>query len=331
MKLTTMAGFTGTFNMVVEYGKTYLLRIINAIMNEEMFFMVANHRLTVVGWDGAYIKPVSTNYIVITPGQTMDVLLTANQSPSCYYMAARAFANLAFDNTTTTAILRYKGNYSTSSTPSLPNLPYYNDTNAATVLITQFKALANKDHPVDVPKKIDTRLTITISMNTLPCVNDSCEGPNGSRLAASLNNISFVHPSMDVLQAYYRRIRGISTPDFPIEPTYVFNYTADTMPDNVLTPEQGTKARIIKYNSSVEIVFQGTNVFGAAEDHPVHLHGYSFYFVGHGFGNFNNVTDPKGYNLVDPPEINTVGVPKNGWAAVRFKADNPGKFFLNIA
>lgn len=319
----------GTFNMIVEYGKTYLLRIINAVMNEEMFFMVAHHNLTVIGWDGAYMKPVSTNYVVITPGQTMDVLLTANQTPSRYYMAGRAFADVGYDNTTTTTILRYKGNYSISSTPSLPNLPNYNDTNAATNLITRFKALANKDHPIDVPKTIDTHLTITISMNTLPCVNNSCDGPNGSRLAASLNNISFVHPSMDLLQAYYRRLRGIFTPDFPMEPTYMFNYTADTVPDNVLTTEQGTKARVIKYNSSIEIVLQGTNVLAAAEDHPVHLRGYSFYFVGRGFGNFNNVTDPKGFNLVNPPEVNTVGVPKNGWAAIRFKADNPGVWFMH--
>ena len=84
--------------------------------------------------------------------------------------------------------------------------------------------------------------------------------------------------------------------------------------------------RILEYNSTVEIVFQGTNVLNGAENHPVHLHGYSFYVVGSGFGNFNNGTDPKNYNLVDPPELNTVGVSQNGWAAIRFRADNPGMY-----
>jgi laccase len=32
------------------------------------------------------------------------------------------------------------------------------------------------------------------------------------------------------------------------------------------------------------------------------LHGFRFYLVGTGVGNFNNVTDPLSYNLVDPPE-----------------------------
>lgn len=62
----------------------------------------------------------------------------------------------------------------------------------------------------------------------------------------------------------------------------------------------------------------------ASDNHPVHLHGYSFYVVGSGFGNFNPKEDPLRYNLVDPPEETTVGVPKNGWVAIRFRADNPG-------
>ncbi|KAL6316080.1 hypothetical protein AAG906_015596 [Vitis piasezkii] len=274
----------GTFKMVVDYGKTYLLRIINSIMNEEMFFMVANHNLTV--------------------------------SPSHYYMASRAYAELVFDNTTTTAILQYSGNYTAPSTPSFPNLPNFADIDSVTNFTRRLKALATKDYPVDVPQSVDTRLYITISVNTLPCANNSCDGPNGTRLSASLNNISFVEPSIDVLQAYYR------TP-------YSFNFTGDNLPNTLLTPEQGTKVKVLDYNSTVEIVFQGTNVLNGAENHPMHLHGYSFYLVGYGFGNFNNETDPKSYNLVDPPEVNTIGVPTKGWAAIRFRADNPGVWFMH--
>lgn len=80
----------------------------------------------------------------------------------------------------------------------------------------------------------------------------------------------------------------------------------------------------------VEIVFQGTNIL-APENHPMHLHGFSFYLVGTGSGNFNYKTSPKSYNLVDPPNVNTFGVPKNGWATIRFVADNPGTFFFCFA
>lgn len=60
----------------------------------------------------------------------------------------------------------------------------------------------------------------------------------------------------------------------------------------------------------------------------MHLHGVRFYVVGRGVGNFNNVTDPLTYNLYDPPEANTAAVPKDGWMAIRFYANNPGIFFL---
>ena len=34
--------------------------------------------------------------------------------------------------------------------------------------------------------------------------------------------------------------------------------------------------------------------------------------------------DPSKFNLVDPNERNTMGVPSGGWVAIRFQADNPG-------
>jgi laccase len=124
-------------------------------------------------------------------------------------------------------------------------------------------------------------------------------------------------------------LNGVFASDFPSVPPYIFNFTGD-VGNNTLYPSQGTKAKLIKYGEAVEIVFQGTNV-GAAENHPMHLHGFSFYLVGNGSGNFNNVTDPPNYNLIDPPEVNTIGVRKNGWATIRFFADNPGIYIYSLA
>ncbi|MGV7343295.1 multicopper oxidase domain-containing protein, partial [Mycobacterium kansasii] len=52
--------------------------------------------------------------------------------------------------------------------------------------------------------------------------------------------------------------------------------------------------------------------------------GFNFFVVGQGFGNFDRKKDPAKFNLVDPIERNTVGVPSGGWAVIRFRADNPG-------
>lgn len=321
----TIIWIAGTIKFEVDYGKTYLLRLINSIMNEEMFFAIANHTLTVVGMDAGYLKPFDTNYVMITPGQTMDILVTANQKPSHYYIASRVYAGAtSYDTNTITAILHYSGNYSTPTSPFLPSIPDYTDIVAVTNFTSKLRSLNSMAHPINVPKHINTKLFIAIAVNTQPCVNNSCEGPNGARLSASLNNISFVEPSISILQAYYKGINGVFQGNFPREPLYKYNYTADEVAANLLNSNPATKVRVLKYNTTVEIVLQGTSILGA-ENHPIHLHGYNFYVVGSGFGNFNSTTDPKNYNLVDPPELNTVDVPTNGWAAIRFRADNPGK------
>ena len=125
--------------------------------------------------------------------------------------------------------------------------------------------------------------------------------------------------------SFHRNLPKVYANNFPNQPPYYFNFTRD-VENNTLYPSQGTRVLTLNYNDAVEIVFQGTNII-AAENHPMHLHGFSFYVVGTGSGNFNNKTDPKSYNLIDPPEVNTFGVPKNGWLAIRFIADNPGMFF----
>lgn len=66
--------------------------------------------------DGSYVKPIVTDVILIFPGQTMDILVTANQSLGQYYMAARQFDSVMpdvqnYDKSNVTAILEYKGNY----------------------------------------------------------------------------------------------------------------------------------------------------------------------------------------------------------------------------
>ncbi|KAF7127905.1 hypothetical protein RHSIM_Rhsim11G0091000 [Rhododendron simsii] len=320
-----------TFKLMVDHGKTYLLRLINAGMTDIMFFAVAKHQLTIVGTDGSYTKPLKANYIAISPGQTIDALLQANQPIGRYYMAARVYsttARVAYDNTTTTAFIQYKGNYSSSSPPRLPSLPRYNDTNASVSFTGRLRSLGSEEHPVHVPLNISTKLLFTISVNTLPCANNSCEGPNGTRLSASVNNISFVSPSIDILQAYYKHISGVYGVNFPSYPPLVFDYTADYLPVELELPQKGTEVKVLEYNSTVEIVLQGTNLVGGT-DHPMHLHGYSFYVVGWGFGNFDKDKDPLGYNLVDPPLQNTIAVPKNGWASIRFKANNPGVWFMH--
>jgi laccase len=320
-----------TFRLPVKRGETYLLRIVNAALNTGHFFKIARHKFTVVAVDASYTKPYKTDVIVISAGQTADVLVTADQPVGKYYMAARPYNNQAagaFDNTTTTAIIEYIG-YQNSTRPIFPKLPFYNDTPVVTKFSKALRSLASPEHPVEVPQTVHKSFISTVGLGLLPCeTGNTCEGPNGTRLSASMNNISFVDPTIAILQANYFGINGVFSTDFPSKPPHKFNYTGDDIPRNLWFPLPATKVKVLKYNATVQLVFQSTNIF-VAENHPMHLHGYNFYVIGEGFGNYNPKTDPLKFNLVDPPERNTVIAPVSGWVAIRFKADNPGVWFLH--
>nr|AFV52377.1 laccase [Picea abies] len=321
-----------TLHISVKNGETKLLRVINAALNTDLFFSVSSHTMTVVAVDALYTKPFQTNVLMLGPGQTTDVLVTADQSIGRYYMAARAYSSgqgVPFDNTTTVAILEYEGSSSTTSNPNMPNLPFYNDTQSATSFANGLRSLASNDHPVFVPRSVDKNLLYTIGLGLINCPGQSCGGPNGSRFAASMNNISFVLPTTSsILQAQHFGVKGVFSGDFPDNPPVQFDYTAQNVNRGLWSTVKGTKVKVLNYNTTVQVILQGTNIF-AGESHPIHLHGYDFYIVGTGFGNYSPQNDPQKFNLVDPPMRNTVNVPVNGWAAIRFVADNPGAWLMH--
>ncbi|OVA01763.1 Multicopper oxidase [Macleaya cordata] len=187
------------------------------------------------------------------------------------------------------------------------------------------------EYPCKVPKNIDKLVFITISLNLQDCPKGkTCKGSLGKRFSASMNNISVVHPSSSALEAHYRNLnKGLFLSNFPEKPPHEFDYTGESsMKKTNMNSEFGTKFLVVEYGTSLELVFQDTS-FVNIENHPIHVHGHDFFVVGSGFGNFDANHDPKNYNLVDPQERNTVAVPCGGWAAIRFKADNPGVWFIH--
>ncbi|PKA66575.1 Laccase-11 [Apostasia shenzhenica] len=313
-----------TYALEVEWGKTYLLRIINAALNDELFFSIAGHNMMVVEIDAVYCKPFTTAALLIAPGQTTNVLFRSDQPPGRYFMAARPFndAPIPVDNRTAAAILQYQG-VPPSVIPSFPRLPSPNDSHFARAYNAKLRSLNSPLFPANVPQTVDRRLFYTIGLGHNPC--PTCL--NGTRFAASLNNISFVMPEMGLLQAHYFNITGVFRQDFPDRPPKPFNYTGAPLTANLGT-SVGTRLSRLRFNSTVELVLQDTNLL-TVESHPFHLHGYNFFVVGIGTGNFDPAKDPAKFNLVDPPERNTVGVPTGGWTAIRFRADNPGVWFMH--
>lgn len=318
-----------TFKLKVKAGKTYLLRLINAALNDELLFRIANHTLTVVEADASYVKPFESDTILLGPGQTTNVLLKTKPYPpnASFFMLARPYftGQGTFDNSTLAGILQYH------QTPQKliikPNLPAINDTSFVANFSNKFRSLNSPKYPANVPKNVDRKFFFTIGLGTSPCPkNQTCQGPNNrTKFAASFNNISFPLPSVALLQQHYynkQKNNASFTTDFPAVPLRPFNYTGT--PPNNTGVGNGTKVVVIPFNTRVELVLQDTSILGA-ESHPLHLHGFNFFVVAQGFGNFNPNTDPSRFNIVDPVERNTVGVPSGGWVAIRFLADNPGR------
>lgn len=313
----------GTYTLHIEHNKTYLLRIVNAAVNDELFFKIAGHTFTIVEVDASYTKPFTTDTIYIAPGQTTNALLNANQPPSKYLIAISSFmdAPVAVDNLTNYGVLRYRGR--TPNSPLLlTSMPPLNATVSQLNFTTALRSLNSNRFPTKVPLTIDHSLFFTMSVGVNPC--STC--PNGSRLVGSFNNVTFISPDISILQAHYYNIGGVFRDDFPAKPPMSFNYTGNYT--GGLGTMNGTRVYRLPFNASVQLVLQDTTLI-APESHPTHLHGHNFFVVGSGLGSYDPSKDPFNFNLVDPVERNTIDVPTGGWTAIRFRADNPGVWFLH--
>ncbi|XP_057535741.1 laccase-4-like [Amaranthus tricolor] len=314
------------FNLQVRPGKRYMLRIANAALNEELFFKIAGHQLTVVEVDATYVKPFKTDTIVISPGQTTNVILETDKLAGKYLVVVSPFmeAPIAVDNATGLATIHYAttSNTSTSLSTTLTAPPPINATQISDNFTNSLKALNSNKFPALVPQKVDHSLFFAVGLGINPC--STCV--NGSRIVAAINNVSFVLPKISLLQAHYFNINGVFTPDFPANPPTPFNYTGNQVTNPATTT--GTRVYRLPYNATVQLVLQDTAML-TPENHPFHLHGFNFFVIGRGVGNYDPKKDPKRFNLVDPVERNTVGVPSGGWTAIRFRADNPGVWFLH--
>ncbi|XP_010553369.1 PREDICTED: laccase-8-like isoform X2 [Tarenaya hassleriana] len=324
------------FKLEVVQGKRYLLRIINAALNSHLFFKIANHSLRVVALDAVYTNPYVTDIVVLTPGQTVDALLHADQTLGSYYMTTQLYVSATGqpfpDKTLANALVVYQG--ATSSSRAMPSLPDVTDTQTAYRFSSSITGLVSGPHWRPVPRNVDERMFMTMGLGLEQCPPSmQCPGLYGQQFAGSLNNRSFENPKTFPMQeAYFYNISGVYSDDFPNQPPIKFDYTNFNVSTDyeyrMLFPERLTSAKILKFNSTVEIVLQNTAMI-TAESHPMHLHGFNFHVLGQGFGNYEPSRDVGKLNLVNPQMRNTIGVPPGGWVVLRFVANNPGVWMFH--
>ncbi|RCV39288.1 hypothetical protein SETIT_8G211300v2 [Setaria italica] len=335
------------YMMEVEPGEIYLLRVINAALLSEYYLKIAGHKFTVVAADANYVSPYTTDIIAIAPGQTFDALVVADASPGRYYMVALPNQPPKPDFQSpvlpSRGILQYSNVAGGSQSGDVPMSPEMPDNHNNMLSFYFHGNLTNLHHPrhQPVPERIDERIFITLGLGSV-CRNgrQSCKrGDNSleSLIVATMNSMSFLLPNVStaLLEARYYNTSNMDwLQELPDVPPRVFNFTDHSLipagpKEEKLEPSsRAALARRFRYGAVVEVVFQSTALM-QSDSNPMHLHGHNMFVLAQGHGNYDMARDLARYNLVNPPVVNTVLVPRLGWVAVRFVADNPGIWYMH--
>ena len=248
------------YQLTVEPGRTYLLRIINAALNYQLFFKVANHSFTVVAADACYtagpLPHRRHRHRAGSDGGRAHARRRPPGPPLLLYMAAQVYQSLANAtySATTTALLTYQDHLQQPPPPPalMPTMPAFNDSATAQRFYASLTGLLQDGAPaVAVPLHVDTRMLVTFGLGVMPCApaQTLCNRTLGS-VAASMNNVSFQFPTaMSLLEAHMRGAPdGVFTRDFPDRPPVMFDFTGDgtTANRSLMFTSKGTKVKTLR-------------------------------------------------------------------------------------
>lgn len=221
------------------------------------------------------------------------------------------------------AMFEYEDAPSTAS-PITPSFPNSTTRLPLDKYVAKLKAYGSST--MVLPAKVNKDLIWTIGIAWVDCYkSEKCI----QKVMGQIQNITFDDPvHTSILQAYASGENGVYRTDFPDRPPSLNVTVAGGQDPNYKVGSRGTRVKVLNFGDSVRIVFQ--NILDAGIlDHPIHLHGHDFYVIGRGYGIYNPASDPKSFNLMNPPAYNTFGVPNGGWLAIQFQANNPGVWLLH--
>lgn len=126
---------------------------------------------------------------------------------------------------------------------------------------------------------------------------------------------------------------NFSVYQFPMVPTFLTTLSTGPNATNPKVYGKYTHSNVLEYQKGIQIILVNRDTEGP---HPFHLHGHVFQVVGRGeleivdsetfpvkYGFDYSVLPPMN-NVSNPVRRDTVTVPPNGYAILRFQSDNPG-------
>jgi iron transport multicopper oxidase len=289
------------FDLKFEKGKKYLLRIVNTAAVACGQFHIEGYKLSVVEIDGVQMVPEDADTIIICAGQSYGVVVQGQSNPKG---AANWIAQMRTDMLTRPA-------------PSVK---------ARTVIGRLVYTIASLIG--SIIGGLLTTLVNILTLNWTPApvgggtLNDFTMKPlDGQRLLTPVDN----KIELTTNQTYFEGI-GTRTPLNAqpwVSPKVPTLYTAlTTGSTDAATYGPGVNPWIVKSGQVVQIHMQNPHQY----PHPMHLHGHVFQVVATGSGTWNG-------NEASMPSVplkrDGFVVPAQGYAVIRFKADNPGVWFFH--
>ncbi|KAK3822735.1 MAG: laccase [Benniella sp.] len=268
--------------------RRYRFRVINVGTATPFQFSIDGHKLRVIEADGVAIQPYEVDRLTIDVGQRYSVVLHATQHVGNYWVHA------VMDTS------RFSGDVSALN-PAVKAILLYKGATVADPAgdpnappsppsngFVDLDPSALKPMNPQNPPAMDQSVALNIALK----IDETSKIPIGL-----VNDVAWHPPKAPIL---LQVLSGASSSD-------------DLLPKTlVLPPSKG-----------IEFVINNANSFSE----PFHLHGYQFYVISSGTGQFTPGTSPV--NTDNPPRRDTITVPANGYAVIRFTSYNLGAWALH--
>ncbi|XP_066596702.1 uncharacterized protein [Prorops nasuta] len=337
----------------VDPGKRYRFRVINGFGTVCLAQLTIEwHSLQIIAMDGENVQAVKVDSVIMGSGERLDFVLSADQPPGSYWIQVKALGECRTSELQQFAILRYSGQVSRQQTnePGYSQWRYnwlFNPQNATgcsgappnngRLCVNQMQSFDQVD-PRILRVNPDLQLILPFDFVSYNSTLTTFFGPKkydkffADVSLSVMRNISYVEP-ISPLISQREGYKSLCNPNQLIqECRNPGKYTACSC----------THTYNITLDSIVEVVIYDQTW---VEDlsHPFHLHGHSFYVFDIGqFTSGNNITSEKIQRVlqrhqarlmdgdyINPARKDTITVPINGFATIRFIANNPGWWMMH--
>ncbi|XP_064108161.1 uncharacterized protein LOC135216685 [Macrobrachium nipponense] len=319
-------------------GHRHRLRLINAgRLNCPIIVSIDHHQMTVISADGKDIVPTTVDSLVLYSGERFDVTIHANKGVGNYWMRLNGLVDCEQHSCYQGAIIRYSTAseedpeeplfYNPNYPPGIVLNPLNSVDGEGQLIMTDLEALESHIVLPAVDKKFYIVFDFNQINNTL-FFNPELYPFNAvaemwQANTPQVNDISFALPSAPPLSQPEALKESICR--YGEDPPCVSDYCTCTYTMEVALGE------------TVEMIIIDEGNIGD-ENHPFHLHGYSFSVVAMGkLGRNTTLADVIALDeaggivrkLESPVLKDTVTVPDGGFTIIRFTADNPGYWLMH--